>query len=216
MTERPILFSAPMVRAILDGRKTQTRRPINHLLGHGRITDFGPALHLNATEISWTFIDGRHPRQELPLAGVFRRCPYGCMAGDRLWVRETFGWGKLIGEKQFIFYKATNDTDDDRDDDAMDEGAPWKPSIHMPRCASRITLEITGVRIQPLNEISRDDAMAEGIQPGYDGFHTEEGRHFHAADPRKSFAMLWEQIHGNDAWDANPWVWAIDFKRVQP
>lgn len=176
MTDRPILFSAPMVRAILDGRKTQTRRRIR-------------------CQSDLDFDDG------WPLAedecGIWARisCPYG-QRGDRLWVRET--WAK-IPEGEIVF-RATDPAWDDEK-----TGLSWKPSSHMPRAFSRITLEITDIRVERLQDISRGDAMAEGCP---------FANMADCPDPRQWYADLWEQINGAGSWDANPWVWVIGFKRV--
>lgn len=174
--ERPILFSAPMVRAILDGRKTQTRRVVkdNHLRGCQ------------------------------PEDYLLSLCPYG-QRGDRLWVRETWQtWKEFdrvrpanISNQAEIQYPATYDGWDSR----------IRLPIHMPRWASRITLKITGVRVERLQDISRGDAMAEGCPFA----NTADG-----PNPRQWYADLWEQINGEGSWDANPWVWVIEFKRVKP
>lgn len=219
MKERPILFSAPMVRAILDGRKTQTRRvvkPQPYVDAQGNAcwngTNFGQ--------------DARGPHIQalaspLPSSKTGRvRCPFG-KPGDRLWVRETFqplfadgvenhwetDW--QTGEGYKISYPATDGVQEFIDlDDGLSDAC--KPSIHMPRWASRILLEITAVRVERLNDISEDDAIAEGTPgghgaiPGY-GYAATPGEHYH---------WLWESINGAGSWDANPWVWVIEFKKV--
>jgi hypothetical protein len=177
MTERPIIFSAPMVRALLEGRKTQTRRilkPQPDTKGRG-------------------FLDSR-----LPYA-----------RGDRLWVREA--WAPLEslthgdpGPQALAdrgFYRADNSTVDG-------EISRWRSPIHMPRWASRITLAVTEVRVQRLQEISEADAVAEGCREGY---VTIEGIN-EGWSARTAFRDLWNQIHGPAAWDANPWVCAISFE----
>lgn len=188
MKERGILFSASMVRALIDGRKTQTRRACK------------PGARIDAA-----FFDGLHSS------------PYG-KAGDRLWVRETFwhqpaerdGTLGLIAP-EVTLYRADVGTK------LKDVGYyPWKPSIFMPRRLSRITLELTEVRVERLQEISEADAIAEGIQYSdrWEGFASDdEGRHFHCTDPRVSYLSLWESINGAGSWDANPWVWALSFRR---
>ena len=189
MKERPILFSAPMVRALLAGTKTQTRRIIKPQ--HLAFFNQDAAAMLS----DWN---------ERPL-------PYG-QPGDRLWVRETFG--HFERNQHFkpgcnVYYRA---------DGNCLELEPWRPSIHMPRWASRITLEITSVRVERLQEISIEDAKAEGawgpddsiVQKVADYFGTD----IFSANPRKAFQMLWESINGPDSWAANPWVWAIEFRRV--
>lgn len=197
MTERPILFSAPMVRAILNGSKTQTRRVVK-----------GMALR-------WLRPDHFTPEfTALPENGL---CPYG-QPGDRLWVRETFQRFTDDGE---ILYKA-----DPAGFEAMNEykrfeciEARWRPSIHMPRHLSRITLEIAAVRVERLQAISEADARAEGAmfhdggQIGHSGWrHDYSDVH---ADARSSFARIWNNINGPGSWDKNPWVWVIEFRRVE-
>lgn len=203
MKERPILFSAPMVRSILSGAKTQTRRVFKLPRGcswfaaHGGESagmvqdDDGPA---------WWHVDEQ-------------RCPYG-QPGDRLWVRETWReWSDAA------WHYAADGTVLPRHRDSELSGviaqrAPftwesyrWRPSIHMPRWASRILLEITDVRVERLQDISRGDAMAEGCP-----FSNMQA----GPDPRGWFAGIWSQINGPDSWAANPWVWVIEFRMVNP
>ena len=197
MTERPILFSAPMVRAILNGNKTQTRRVVK-----------GMALR-------WLRPDHFTPEfTALPENGL---CPYG-QPGDRLWVRETFQRFTDDGE---ILYKADPAGFEAMNEYKRDEclEARWRPSIHMPRRFSRISLEITAVRVERLQEISEADARAEGAmfhdggQIGHSGWrHDYSDVH---ADARSSFARIWNNINGPGSWDKNPWVWVIEFRRVE-
>ncbi len=201
--ERPILFSAPMVRAILAGTKTQTRRMVKGI----------PLLWLSQS-VGFT--------PEFVALPDNDACPYG-EPGDRLWVRETFyhepadyvreASVSIPSRPAITVYRA----DGGFDADQFDAGCKWQPSIHMPRNLSRITLEITGVRVERLQDISEADARAEGIvhSTRFGGYHTEDGRHFHAADPRQSYASLWEQINGPGSWDANPWVWVLEFRRLE-
>ena len=179
MKERPILFSAPMVRALLAGTKTQTRRVIKPR--HLAFFNQDAAAMLN----DWN---------ERPL-------PYG-QPGDRLWVRETFGFSGS-GYIPDIHFRATNP-------EAPILGR-WHPSIHMRRIDSRITLEITSVRVERLQEISADDARAEGCPdkpvPGAEQASVD-------LLAKLWYHDLWEQINGPASWDANPWVWAIEFRRV--
>lgn len=179
MKERPILFSAPMVRAILDGTKTQTRRVIKGLA------------------LNW-IADGFCP--EFIACAENKLCPYG-QPGDHLWVRETFlGWYNT-DDGSFSHAAAYR-----ADGYKLENGEKWRPSIHMPRAASRITLEITGVRVERLQDISPEDCLAEGIR----GEHGN-GR----CDLTTAYADLWEQINGLGSWDANSWVWVVEFKRVE-
>ena len=202
MKERPILFSAPMVRALLAGTKTQTRRIMKdrYLLG-------GP-----------------------PEGCLLSGCPYG-QAGDRLWVRETWmPCDTSPGGDVAVLYKASNDIRPDGvscetfgaskwffrgneevenfriDIDYMDVyGERWRPSIFMRRWMSRITLEITGIRVERLQDISDKDAVAEGIS-----------RRAEEDTPFRAYRDLWSSINGPESWDANPWVWVIEFKRILP
>lgn len=206
MNERPILFSGPMVRAILDGRKTQTRRS-------AKLTDAG-RVRAVGTRMNW------HP--EDPNAVL--ACPYGA-PGDRLWVKETWAcsvWRDALKPTEL----KTSDPIEYRADytstglDPLERGR-WRPSIFMRRWMSRITLEITDVRVERLQDISEEDAKAEGCdkeieheeiltQADYDcGYYTPA---YYAC----GFERLWQSINGPDSWSANPWVWVVTFKRVEP
>lgn len=224
--ERPILFAAPMVRAILEGRKTVTRRVVK------------------GTALKW--LEEFVP--EFVVHSANGLCPYG-KPGDRLWVRETWGvishdfdeHGNMIDwspdrpatpirEMPFgrgyysghVIYRADGEAVWAGDDDGGgDDRSVWKPSIHMPRAASRILLEITDVRVERLQDISDEQAQAEGVRLYTD--HAELGDWYHvdgietySADPRKSFELLWSSINGIDSWNTNPWVWVVEFKRVTP
>lgn len=199
MKERPILFSGPMVRAILDGKKTQTRRIVKGK-GTWSVEDADPC------RLKWPGFENEDGDWcDMP-------CPYGSV-GDRLWVRETL---RQKPNSDYSNSPHTSRTDwvyaaDDKPIKAnWVEMAGWsvhrsKPSIHMPRWASRITLEITGVRVERLNEISEEDARAEGVQKGMAcDDYTHVGH----------FRSLWESINGKDSWSANPWVWVIEFQKV--
>lgn len=213
MTERPILFSGPMVRAILAGTKTQTRRVVKGAPSWA--TDAGVSYF---TPEGMQSFRGRHP--EHGPVEKFIRCPYGG-PGDRLWVRET--WQEFFSDelpanrrdgrpgrmgiparpdrKSVVAYRADGELAHPRDGQAN-----WRPSIHMPRWASRMTLEVTEVRVQRLQEIGEEDAKAEGIVA--------------TLNPRASFAILWDSINGKGKriephpWESNPWVWAVSFKRA--
>ena len=200
MKYRPILFSAPMVRALLSGSKTQTRRVVK------------PQPEWTEPATTWQQGDGHSGpgwyahNEDYPDEGaLFYRCPYG-QPGDRLWVRESFD--QIIGQSGTWIetdYRATY-THGDRLGDTIGIKKRWTPSIHMPRSVSRITLDITGVRVERLQDISEADAAAEGVSAK----HTADA-HYTA---REAYAVLWEQINGPDSWAANPWVWVIEFKRV--
>lgn len=203
MTERGILFSAPMVRAILAGTKTQTRRAVKWpLLSSSDGSKRRIFVESDAAEINGLLRDpSRHPCRR----GF---CPYG-QPGGQLWVRET--WAR-DDEDGAIMFRADlgRDINADAWEQGRVDGVPryrWRPSIFMPRWASRITLEVTGVRVERVQDISRGDAMAEGCP------FANMAR---GDDPRHWYAELWGSIHGPGSWDANPWVWVIEFKRVDP
>lgn len=206
MKERPILFSAPMIRALLAGSKTQTRRVMKRQKQHD-FTDytlFGQQGHSTddwkAIEHAPDWPDGKEDQCV---------CPYASRRGDRLWVREAFGisydgsaipWTGADAQRDGqVMYRATFD-------EKPDEGRlPWKPSIHMPRWASRILLEVTELRVQRLQEISEADALAEGSP-------LTSGSYAH----RTWYRELWNSINGAGSWASNPWVWVVEFRRIQP
>lgn len=225
--ERPILFSAPMVRAILQGRKTVTRREIKP---SKRSADTQLELH-QQPDGSWlpmhTFDESCMDDQgtEHPIT-----CPYG-KPGDRLWVRETWYCDHFEVQKGPYLQPADmHDLDQSLEDGELvyaadgvspyeQEQPTWKPSIHMPRWASRILLEVTDVRVERLQDISEEQAKAEGVRLYADHADLGDWWHFegietYSADPRKSFELLWTSVGGD--WNANPWVWAVEFKRVTP
>lgn len=217
MKERPILFSAPMVRAILDGRKTQTRRICKG-------------------------------QRELSCAQDFRvdQCPYG-QPGDRLWVREGFkpiasgevkdGYGEVRYGHAYRADAATiwaarptiihDLTGQPATGPMQFQERPWKSPIHMPRSASRITLEVTGVRVERLQQISQEDAIAEGVRPD-PGMVGDDDIMVHEVmlalspgliemnAPRARYVLLWDSINNKfpNNWNANPWVWVVEFRRV--
>jgi len=227
MKERPILFSGPMVRAILDGRKTQTRRVVRPQPSDQAMlpTQWSDAMPGRPNGFSWEEDDGLE-LGNVPMAdGSWGkvRCPYGTV-GDTLWARETWGW---IGGKPSqhdhengvpVFYRADH-CNDERDGLVLPK---WRPSIHMPRWASRITLEITGIRVERLQDISEEDAKAEGAEClvfdncGADELEFLDLPHMKIGEPyRSGFALLWECINGPGSWDANPWVWVVSFRRLE-
>jgi len=178
MTERPILFSAPMVRALLSGTKTQTRRIISE-------RDLAKAV----------VSGGWCAPGEVPRGWLCDQVARHGRPGDRLWVRETFCYSDgHASPKGTVCYRANLPADEAT-------GFTWKPSIFMRRADSRITLEITEVRAQRLQDISADDAKAEGF----------DGSVFDAV---QWYATLWDQINGAGSWASNPWVWAISFRRL--
>lgn len=197
MKERPILFNSEMVRAILDGRKTMTRRAVK------------PQPEQD-TDCPYHIGTG--------IERVARTCPYG-KPGDRLWVRETWrgkDWG--YSRPKEIIYRASNDFYGNHRETTTHPDVKWTPSIYMPRWASRITLEITNVRVERLQKINNADALAEGT-PGawvenseYPGGYEENENKVHVF----FFRQLWDSINAKRgySWDANPWVWVIEFERV--
>lgn len=240
--ERPILLSAPMVRAILEGRKTQTRRVIRKQFS----ADAEPA-EVAATSPEGGQISGHSGLWWDDAAACIDdaiRCPYG-KPGDLLWVRETWGDVNLEGAPG-IAYRADDDVRDlmaepsfhdehgafNYDDERIKPYAfavwssdliggvegRWRQSIHMPRWAARILLEVIAVRVERLHDISEADARAEGARE----CDPASGREVLLAGPsqRGSFVLhyrdIWEQINGPGSWDANPWVWVIKFRRVEP
>ncbi len=201
ITERPILLKHEMVRAILDGRKTQTRRAMKPQPEGG--LDFTPFAPFGV-------VNGKGN----PLI-----CRHG-QPGDRLWVRETWQHLHNEGQKADEFEQwQQNSIDcfylaDESSPNNKPMSGRWRPSIHMPRWASRITLEITDVRVERLQDISAEDARAEGclkpeLPPEVRGVAGD-----FVADERTTFAILWNRINGPGSWAANPWVWVIEFKRI--
>lgn len=207
MTDRPILFSAPMVRAILDGTKTQTRRivkpqPLEASPGPGiRAALYRPGDFIWPDKVPGCSTISCKPHG--PDGWAEQHSPYG-KAGDWLWVRETW---QMAGGDSCFWYAAT----DSQADCGASPVSRWRPSIHMPRRASRITLEITRVRVERLQDISEADARAEGAPPLDPHWPIPaDGRGTHASGYRR----LWEQINGPDSWASNPWVWVVEFRRI--
>ncbi|MBJ2303897.1 MULTISPECIES: hypothetical protein [unclassified Pseudomonas] len=212
--ERPILFSAPMVRAILEGRKTVTRRAIkvqpridasgNFCVGSSNYGQDG-----YGKPVTKHFINGC--------------CPYG-KPGDRLWVRET--WARVgNSDPGYLTFGATypDCLPPDLENIPAASEIRWKPSIHMFRRDSRILLEITDVRVERLQDISEAQAIAEGVEPftdfqptGHWRRYRDGGMNSYVANAVASYASLWTEINGAGAWEANPWVWVVEFKQVTP
>nr|WP_287860751.1 hypothetical protein [Klebsiella sp.] len=219
MTERGMIFNGEMVRAILDGRKTQTRRPIKWK--QTRFTEIGERE--DGSKWPWSE-DAEHA------CDFWHPCPFGAV-GDRIWVRET--WQAIhdycdenghVDERRYarsipryrgnywhpVYEEAWgNESREDRD-------FPWRPSIHMPRWASRILLEITDVRVERLNSISQEDAKAEGMElTGWRPTYSDPDSGGEVWTPYDNFAQLWGSIYGEESWKTNPWAWVIEFKRVE-
>lgn len=201
MKERPILFSAPMVRAILDGTKTQTRRVANKLVRH--------------PDLGNLYTPGALVLEHEPQHVIDRACPYG-QPGDRLWVREAW---RTVAEADPI---PPRDMDEafrlwfEVDAPHQPGAGKYRPPMFMPHWASRSTLEITGVRVEQLQDISETDCIAEGIEKTAHGFWSTYGQSAvnGTYSPRTSYRMLWQSINGPDSWVANPWVWVVEFKRI--
>jgi hypothetical protein len=196
MKERPIIFNTNMVKAILEGRKTQTRRPIKpQPLGHSLESI------LDGKWFTKSFDGLLSPKiKDLPMY-----CPLG-QIGDHLWVRETFRFYDSDECPHADFpcgcprngtplFKASHDCGD---------GEKWKPSIHMPRWTSRILLEITNIRVERLNDISESDCLKEGV-----------GSPILRDCKKPKFMQLWESVYGSDSWKQNSWVWVVEFKVIQ-
>ncbi|WP_240430218.1 hypothetical protein [Serratia marcescens] len=216
MKERPVIFNGDMVRAIINGRKTQTRRVIANVSPDNCI----PLQKPTKTK------DGIYTHvMDAPGHGL---CPFG-KVGDRLWVRETWADVNHDGHPAIAYradggLRAIGEDDGEEEDPNLEKywfaqwyadlisGAEgnWRPSIHMPRWASRITLEITAVRVERLNDISHEDAKAEGCCYGRGG-----GIPDFAVTPADHFPTLWASIYGEESWGANPWVWVIEFRRLE-
>ncbi|HCE5825676.1 TPA: hypothetical protein NHK69_002140 [Pseudomonas aeruginosa] len=227
MKERPILFTGPMVRAILEGRKTVTRR----------VMKYQPHEDASVTVGNYniTVVDRHGEQQPGPEAfGAWwsdgeRGCisPHG-QPGDRLWVREAWAADAQVdaiaprdlSQGEPIWYPA--DFSVRQTGCSMISKGRGRPSIHMPRWASRILLEITSVRVERLQDITEDQAEAEGVErpeniTNVDVWDGAERELFNAMNqPRARFRRLWSDINGSESWDANPWVWVIEFERVTP
>lgn len=212
MTDRPILFSAPMVLALLEGRKTQTRRMLKPQ----------PYVVQEQDGVRWWNLAGRPGGTIVMGDSALLRAHRKPAVGDRLWVRETWAPSEFVtGDGSRFFYRA--DADEDGTVPYLVSGTPsgggvgnaridrWRVSIHMPRPASRITLTVTDVRAQRLQEITEEDARAEGARAAYgEPFATDSG-----LTDRRRFQLLWDTLHGPGAWDANPHVVALTFTVAQ-
>lgn len=195
--ELPILFSTPMVQAILEGRKTQTRR-IRGLEDINDAPDDWNLLMLDEGSLNGgpAGFGALFNSKKYENYTAFMKCPYG-RPGDRLWVRET--WAKVGHDEppliEGYIYKADEEI----------SGMRWRPSIHMPKAAARIWLEVESVGVERLQAISWDDAVAEGCS----GYRPEQ------YEPPMEFRDLWKRINGPESWEQNPWVWIVKFKRIE-
>jgi hypothetical protein len=221
MKEHPILFSQEMVTALLEGRKSQTRRVVKPQPDLSVLKDCHTPVEFRRCPIlgpthkpaEWGLYTKTSKCGDVPIYGY--DCPYG-QVGSKLWVRETWcdTW-PFDGHKceEGPCYRAT----DEGDCGAAITGQKWKPSIFMPRWASRITLEITDIRVQRLWEISEDDAIAEGVlsEEGIKDWNEHPLSFATKTSPKDEYARLWDKINGKKyPWYSNPWVWVIEFKRV--
>ncbi|HHH0152095.1 TPA: hypothetical protein ACPZOA_003947 [Yersinia enterocolitica] len=203
MNEKPILFNAEMVNAILSGRKTQTRRIMKVQPAECNHTHWpeypNPEWKLYDRGWNCAVCGNGVSLTERDVTGII--CPLG-KPGDRLWVREAFAAG--LCTESTLAYRATHKTEDL--EEGWGETIKWTPSIHMPRWASRINLLITGVRVERLQDISDADASAEGCKIS----SMQSGECL-----SDMFARLCKSIYGDESWQANPWVWVINFERME-
>ncbi|EPC5749808.1 hypothetical protein ACRZ40_000193 [Klebsiella pneumoniae] len=245
MKERGMIFNGEMTRAILDGRKTQTRR----IMKAQPSEDFTPMnMALDADYKARWYTpgivdkDGCLQPAGKEVFGVANEnegysCPFGAV-GDRIWVREAYrfpaslddvsptGVGEMAVATGYrkpwapTFYEFTGTFSDGwkgfETPPKVSDAGKLRPSIHMPRWASRILLEITDVRVERLNAISQEDAQAEGMElTGWRPTYSDPDSGGEVMTPYDNFAQLWESIYGEESWKANPWVWVIEFKRVE-
>jgi hypothetical protein len=211
MKEKPILFNGDMVRAILSGNKTQTRRVIK--------------------DTGFYAIDERFHGEDVvnrEVEAIVNTCKFG-KVGDQLWVRETFidllgtGIDGNTPHSNRYAYREATPSGSYGDECRKDYGLKWNPSIFMPRAASRIQLEITGIRVERLNDISEEDAIREGAESLIADNVTEQDKAlldlplYDIGNPyRNGYALLWESINGAGSWAANPYVWVVEFKVIKP
>jgi hypothetical protein len=225
----PVLFSTPMVQAILDNRKTQTRRVVK-MTKDIENPEFG---YTAFTQIGSISVRGKHANGEY--GESFIKCPYG-KVGDILWVRETwanttnvnsvsdfpYGVPHIVSESfdgkvhsAYIYRASTPDWQWLDDDGWTTEKSHWKPSIHMPKVACRLFLKIKSIRVERLQEISEQDAKAEGAE----GLNCQYiGAEHHGqgyTSYTEGFKKIWQDINGRVSWLANPWVWVIEFERIE-
>lgn len=220
--ERPILMNSEMVRAILDGRKTQTRRIVKPIASHWAKGCY------HRPDGRWIWVTGERPDngqgEGVSLGNEPFKCPYG-KPGDRLWVRETWQ-GYRQTSYEYDEWEAMESPKDRHDNayvpvyqaDKKNFPEKWFPSIHMPHEYSRITLEITGMRVERLRDISEADSIAEGLRvfPFEDSvaYAWKDGDFCGHASATGAYRALWESINGPGSWDANPWIWVIEFKCI--
>ncbi len=208
MKEHPLLMQGPLVRATLEGRKTQTRRPI-------KPQPDDDIVDVEYDAIADLWLGNTQEDNDLGYTSSWAmRCPLG-QAGDRLWVRET--WTAAMHDPKGpadCLYRA----DDNRGVEDLAE-AKWTPSIHMPRWACRLVLPLVSVRVERVQDITDEDAKAEGVErisagPGWECW-MGYGPSSSCKTARDSFRSLWISIYGEESWDANPWVWVAEWKEIE-
>lgn len=202
----PILFSTPMVQAIKDGRKKMTRRIVKPQPTKQEAVEIfckeGPGS-VNASDLT---------QADIEIDELFDKCPYG-QPGDILWVRETFQFS--LNPNEFVY---KSDTDNPI---YLDKNWKWKPNIYMPKTVCRIFLKVKSVRVERLQDISEQDAIAEGAPQGIyrEGPNVEKGEfqleYNNHASYKDGFRFIWQTINGRQSWIDNPWVWVIEFERVE-
>lgn len=215
MKTHPILFSTEMVQAIIQGNKTQTRR----VQGLENVNDNPDRYRVLEAKNNWSetklkalFEVKGSENRPLPQR-LSAYCPYG-KVGDVLWVRETFCF---TGSREYLnsetrmpfMYKADIKDVETAKEVMQDHGWKFRPSIHMPKAACRLFLEITSIRVERLQDITEEDASEEGVECYYD-----KNGEYVVCSYKDSFEILWSSINGSESWNANPWVWVVEFKRV--
>jgi hypothetical protein len=211
--ERPILFTGEMVQRLLDGSKTQTRRLVKTVplrgdaVGVRVVGEYPTVVRLTDEGLVW---NPNGPFEDaVPFPHPEKCCPYG-LPGDQLWVKETFclAFDTNTCERTGGYHYRADGYEVVHVDDHS--RSPWKPSIHMPRAASRIQRELTDVRLERVQEITEQDAIAEGIGVVY-------GTHWMDTSKRRGFRDLWNGFYGDRdfGWDKNPWIWAMSFKEIK-
>jgi hypothetical protein len=226
---RPILFSAPMIRAILAGTKTVTRRIVRDQSLVQYDESDGAPVHVHGQNCV-NYCDYACNGYSIEIDGTLKSSPYGG-AGDRLWVREAFALAPACNDPDpddpndwHVVYRADGDERPllaSTDENAEEIPPPWRPSIYMPRWASRLELDITNVRVERLHEITGEDAAAEGVEGSRcdcevcsrSGAMCPADQSAHILE----FRRLWDKLNGKRApWSSNPWVWRVEFRRVKP
>ncbi|MCX8956338.1 hypothetical protein [Erwinia psidii] len=219
MKERPILFSSQRVRALLSGKQSQTRRIMkSQLLGPGYDNHEG----CYGIDVVNNQLQGR---RVIGMGNLSDRCPYG-QPGDRLWVRETWR-GPVIDQQDIAEYEHTPDRFKSADycQYRADTGQfftgedehkffGWQAGIHMPRWASRITLQIKNIRLERIQDISKEDVMAEGVQTDSHFLNDFFSSHSKVPCAKDTYRQHWARQYGDKSWEVNPWVWVIEFTRV--